>query len=375
VSETDDLDPLALDRYVAGAASPAESAAVERWLAGDPNRQVVADALARARDRARRTLEPEETTVDERWARMASDAALGTTRHAAGAPVTGGTRMLALVIPAASARSLWRPRGSGAWMTGAAAAVVVAIGATLVVARTPWTDRSAGTAWTTYAAAAGERASVMLPDGTRVRLAPATTLSVPTEYAHGLRTVRLDGEAYFAVTHDAAHPFAVRAGNTVVTDVGTTFDVRAYGVDHGVRVAVAEGRVDVRRAATLSAPRAAHDALGAGDVASVSDTRIAIAHDANVAALTAWTDGHLVFRSAPVPEMLADLGRWYDLNVTLTDSSLAGQRVTATFGTEPVDSLAAELGVVLNAHVVRRGRTLTISAPAREPAGRALPSS
>ena len=61
----------------------------------------------------------------------------------------------------------------------------------------------------------------------------------------GTREVELEGEAYFAVVHDAARPFAVRAHGAVATDVGTAFDVRAYPEDAGARIAVTEGAVAV----------------------------------------------------------------------------------------------------------------------------------
>src|ERR1700676_3625297 len=54
----------------------------------------------------------------------------------------------------------------------------------------------------TYATVAGERAELRLSDGTRVRLAPASRLSVSADYGTDRRDVYLDGEAYFDVVHD-----------------------------------------------------------------------------------------------------------------------------------------------------------------------------
>ena len=64
----------------------------------------------------------------------------------------------------------------------------------------------------------------MLLDGTRITLGPASVLHVPVSYAAGDRAVALEGEGYFTVGHNEAHPFSVRARNVVAVDIGTRFD-------------------------------------------------------------------------------------------------------------------------------------------------------
>ncbi|MCI4360073.1 MAG: hypothetical protein L3J91_00055, partial [Thermoplasmata archaeon] len=53
--------------------------------------------------------------------------------------------------------------------------------------------------------------------------------------------------------------------------------------------------------------------LARGDIALVSDTVLTIAHGADVANATAWTRGEIAFVDAPLPEVLRELGRWYDV--------------------------------------------------------------
>ncbi|MBQ7631360.1 MAG: FecR domain-containing protein, partial [Paludibacteraceae bacterium] len=58
----------------------------------------------------------------------------------------------------------------------------------------------------------GEHSHVILPDGTAVTLNAQTTVRYATAMTDGIRRVQVDGEAFFDVAKDAAHPFVVTAG-------------------------------------------------------------------------------------------------------------------------------------------------------------------
>jgi len=92
-----------------------------------------------------------------------------------------------------------------------------------------------------YQTAAGQRLDVRLEDGTKLALQPATAVDVA--YVNGQRLVRLvRGEALFDVKHDA-HPFRVAAGERVVSDLGTRFNIRLR--DDETRVRLDEGSLGV----------------------------------------------------------------------------------------------------------------------------------
>jgi ferric-dicitrate binding protein FerR (iron transport regulator) len=252
--------------------------------------------------------------------------------------------------PAGRRAALMRARRAPPVQIGVWAALACVILLLASVFRPPHHGRSA---WREYATAPGQRASVTLPDGTKFTLAPASHLRVPVDYASGNRGVMLDGEAFFAVVHDAAHPFSVRAGHTVVTDIGTEFDVHAYADDRTVRVAVVEGSVGV------SAGNAA--TLGAGDLAVV-DTGITITRSADVTAATSWTHGRLVFNRAPMRDALATVGRWYDLDLRVSDPAMWAEPFTGSFSTESVDQVIATFALILHAQAERSGHTVVFTA-------------
>jgi len=53
-------------------------------------------------------------------------------------------------------------------------------------------------------------------------------LAYPTVFKGKERVVSLEGEAYFKVAKDAAHPFIVKSGNLQIRVLGTEFNVRSY---------------------------------------------------------------------------------------------------------------------------------------------------
>jgi transmembrane sensor len=124
---------------------------------------------------------------------------------------------------------------------------------------------------------------VELPDGTRAQLNAATRLH--TDFRRGQRVVRLEqGEAYFSVVKDAAHPFRVETAGGTVTVLGTQFNVRLLP-GGAVEVTLFEGGVDFERAQT-------HVRLSPGQQISESGPARVLS-EGELAAVAAWRDGRI----------------------------------------------------------------------------------
>ncbi len=88
----------------------------------------------------------------------------------------------------------------------------------------------------------GEQRFFKLDDGSVLYL--NTQSRVEVRYSRAARVVRLiEGEAMFTVEHDAARPFRVMAGPTVIQAVGTRFNV--YRTRLSTTVSVVEGVVKI----------------------------------------------------------------------------------------------------------------------------------
>jgi ferric-dicitrate binding protein FerR (iron transport regulator) len=236
----------------------------------------------------------------------------------------------------------------------------------------------------TYAAAAGQRATITLSDGSHVVLASGSFLRVPAGFGAHTREVELEGEAYFTVMHDAAQPFTVHTAHAVARDIGTAFNVRAYPELPTVEVAVTDGVVALSRARTAvlsqgTQAEAASDhtpasidtiVLRASDLGRVgANGQLSAERQIDVAARVAWTTGQLVFDGQPLADVVPALARWYDLDIHLADPALGGRRLTTTLRGEPADVALNRIALALDLQVERAGRVVTFSARGSGQAG------
>ncbi len=244
------------------------------------------------------------------------------------------------------------------WRFAISGVAVVAI-AVLFVERASKQQKEAArsvAAFKTSTAPRGQRASLGLPDGTRVMLGPATTLRRAVEFARGPREVWVEGEAYFEVVHDGRRPFVVRAGDLVATDIGTAFAVRTYPEDAHARVVVREGKVAFRAAAGDTVPERL---LGAGEQGRLASNGELVTSAVDTASAFAWTEGRLVIDDLPLREALPQLSRWYDLDFRLADSSLGNIRLAATLKNQPTADALKVLALGLGVRAVQQGSVVT----------------
>ncbi|WP_341835535.1 FecR domain-containing protein [Chitinophaga pollutisoli] len=154
----------------------------------------------------------------------------------------------------------------------------------------------------------GGQFQLKLSDGTKVMLNAASTLTfAPNFKGHAERIVRLSGEAYFEVAHDAQHPFIVETDKQRVKVLGTRFNIHSYPDEYAVTTSLLEGSVEISTSLNSS------KILNPGQAATTENesTRI-VAADENA---VAWTSGQIRFRDADLKAILLPVSRWYDLKV------------------------------------------------------------
>jgi len=163
---------------------------------------------------------------------------------------------------------------------------------------------------------------VTLDDGSTVRLAPESKLSIPTGFGPGLRAVKLEGAGTFSVAPGQSQNFQVHGRDAVVVAKGTKFTVRAYENDPATTIVVQEGAVDVRHGDTTT-PLAAGSSmlLERGKAA-----RMATPAEADEAA--GWDKGMLVVSNRQLRDVLPQLRRWYGLTVSVPQVGLLDRPVT-----------------------------------------------
>lgn len=215
------------------------------------------------------------------------------------------------------------------WWPVAVAAVVALVA---IFAAMQWADQTSRQSAIARALAAqdtrlassgrGQQANVTLGEGTRVRLAPDTRVTIPKEFGDRLRAVALEGAATFEPRTGLEQAFQVHTHNVVVVATGTKFSVRSWQGDDAVGVLVHEGSVAVRVGD-------AERAVAAGEALVVRpDGTMQAPDEVTRKALLGWTDGRLVLAQQPLSKVLVDLNRWYGLDIGLADPTLGTRPVS-----------------------------------------------
>lgn len=337
---TDHFDWDRLARYVSGESGALERVDVERWAASSDANRAMLESVKRRWNAAG---DGASWDVDAAWARIGP-------RLRDVEPERSVVDRRSRVV----ARPSWlQPARYG--LVAAAAVLLVAVAIRL---RTPETTTLAGPVAIVSSemrTGVGEQRTFDLSDGSTVVLGAASTLRVADGFGASTREVSLEGQAFLRVRHDSTRPFVVKAGGTRAIDLGTAFEVRAYP-NEGVRIAVTEGVVEVRRDTGTVVDSAV---LQPGDVAEVPTTGVTVVkRQQNVERLLGWTRGQLVFEDAPLSDVARDLERWFDVQVRFEDPALRTLHLSATFPIgESLDVILDVVQATLSSHGVRAQRT------------------
>jgi transmembrane sensor len=185
--------------------------------------------------------------------------------------------------------------------------------------------------------------TVTLPDGTTVTLNAGTELKYPEKFTAKERIVRLSGEAYFDVVHDAAHPFVVETGNLRVEDLGTSFNISAYPGQGHVEVNVTSGRVRLS-----DRQKNESTVIVAGSNGKYSNQKGSIqVTDELTPNYRSWITRELSFHHTPLSEVFEQLQNIYHVPIEFTDSSIATISYTANFDKFELDDI---VDVIANTH-------------------------
>jgi transmembrane sensor len=284
------------DVFDEGGPDAAQRERFEAWLAADPAHRAAYASVERA------------------WAGMAR----------AGVD----ERILAMRRTALAAPR--RPRRAWIRATIAASVIIVAgLGIRVLLRQSPWrTDPNAAE----FATQVGERSTITLPDGSTVAL--DTDSRIKVAFDSQVRRVRLlAGQAWFEVAKNQPRPFEVEAGKQKVTAHGTAFDVRLDDHD-GVQVTLIEGRVSVEalnRSGAVPSVSADREDLLPGDQLIVTGTRPASKRKTDVAKVTSWREGRIIFDDDTLAEAVAEVNRYSAKKIILSDPRLASLRMSGVF--------------------------------------------
>ena len=199
---------------------------------------------------------------------------------------------------------------------------------------------------------------ISLPDNSTVTLYHNSALLYPSGFGKQQREVSLSsGEAFFTIAPNKEMPFIIHTSLADIKVVGTVFNVAIR--NEKLEVSVKEGKVLVYTSQDSSY-------LEAGFTGIVYPATHTIRVKDSVRVNTwGYATGKLVFKDAPLPEVIADIEKVYPYSITLGNSSINNCKLTATFDNDSAENLLNLIAESLNLSVVKNGTVFTLEGEGR----------
>ncbi|MBK7406655.1 MAG: FecR domain-containing protein [Saprospirales bacterium] len=318
-------------KYLSGNMSPEEGVRFEAWLEEDPaNQQLLKEALGVWQAGEEETFPDFDKDVDDAWKKVVPHIQRpnsGTT-----------TRMVRF--------SLSR------WAAGIAASVAILAMATWV-----WFNFQPSEVESfVFATGIGERQAVLLPDSSTVWLNERSKLSYTGDFS--VRSLQLEGEAFFEVRRMEESPFRVESMGTTTEVLGTSFNIRAYPEESEVELTVETGKVAFARE---DAPEQRLEVVAGSSAVFKQEEQVLAETAEKIDNALAWRTGRLEFDDATLGMVRMSFERFYGIHLEATDPAIWNCHFTGTFeGVTPAEA-AETLAFTQNLELLKADSVYTLS--------------
>lgn len=206
----------------------------------------------------------------------------------------------------------------------------------------------------------GGEYTLKMVDGSLVQLNAGSKIKYPVKFDTKLRSVQLEGEAYFEVAkkmdvEGKRVPFIVQSGAQTLEVLGTHFNIKSFG-DRIVTTLV-EGKVKLSFAdAALK-----EQVLAPNDQVVFDKSRTSVKKEqVDPFYSLAWKNGNFAFDNASIQTVMDEVARWYDVEISYQDQ-LQGQRFSGTISRyENIDKLLKTISFAGGVHFERKGRRIYV---------------
>jgi ferric-dicitrate binding protein FerR (iron transport regulator) len=168
----------------------------------------------------------------------------------------------------------------------------------------------------------GRQFQMVLPDGSKLWLNAASSITYPVAFTGNQRLVKITGEAYFEIAADPSMPFSVQLPNGEKVEVlGTRFNINAYNDESTIRTTLVDGKVRVSIGKSAKVLEPGEQAYTEND----GPQAVKVLHDADVPAAIAWKNNYFSFTDADLATVMRQLSRWYNVDVTFAGAVPSGE--------------------------------------------------
>ncbi|RXK81418.1 FecR family protein [Filimonas effusa] len=206
----------------------------------------------------------------------------------------------------------------------------------------------------------GERAKILLPDGSEVELNSDSRLTYPAVFTGASRDVKLSGEAFFRIKENARLPFHVNSGNLHITVLGTSFNVQSYPGQKLAKVAVVTGKIKVTKASgdtVLESSAPGLELHPSELVVFNTSSRLLEKKTYDVDEETGWRQGAVVFSDASFADIADRFDKIYNIRLINQSSKTEFSFNGAFSNTSPEEiiksiCLSKQLSYTINGNII-----------------------
>lgn len=185
----------------------------------------------------------------------------------------------------------------------------------------------------------GIKASLTLPDGSRVWLNSDSKIIYPKEFSGKYREVKIEGEAYFEIVYIPQSPMIIKTNrNFRITVLGTTLSVRSYSNETNAQTSLYSGVIKLNFESNQKNTDTKELIINPNETCIVNNdcSKISIVKERDIKKNIAWKNGELLFDNTPMEEVLKILERWHGTKFTVNNTECYKYSLTASFGSESV---------------------------------------
>jgi transmembrane sensor len=205
----------------------------------------------------------------------------------------------------------------------------------------------------------GERAQVILPDGSKVWINASSKVEYSTSVFSKSRNVKMVGEAYFEVKKDKYSPFIVNSNGMTTKVLGTKFNIRANVDECYITETLLEGSTQITaplmdKDAVIMKPNQQFRLDRNTGIVSLIDCKMADE-------FIDWIDGKFHFDKATLSEIALTLERYYNVKIYFSNNKVKQERFTCDFESkENIYQILSILGQTYKFHYRIDGRRVKI---------------
>lgn len=186
----------------------------------------------------------------------------------------------------------------------------------------------------------GQKASIRLPDGSKVWVNSGSRLSYGKHFRAGERVLQLEGEGYFEVAPDPERPFIVETGTLSVKALGTSFDVKSYHDDPSVSAVLISGKIEVKSADETAILEPNQKVVLCRSGGKMEKYEVADAGD-----YSDWRYNILSFEAETFENIARTLERLYNTRIVFESEALKKYRFTGSPGNASLESILGILSL------------------------------